>query len=94
MDIRLTEIAVNLKNHDFEACGNYKMDHKEAEKFLAVYNNLQETPEKTLKNIMQEINQVAETRELFGVEAPYVAVDLVEKILKTYMPARREKVDI
>lgn len=39
-DLRLTEIYVNLKNHDFESCGNYKMDEKEAEKFIEVYKLL------------------------------------------------------
>ena len=39
-DLRLTEIYVNLKNHDFESCGNYKIDEKEAEKFIEVYKLL------------------------------------------------------
>lgn len=94
MDLRMTEIAVNLKNHDFDACGNYKMDKKEADKFMAVYNNLKATPDETLKNIMQEINQVAETRDIFGVEAAYITVDLVEKILKTYIESMQEWISV
>lgn len=39
-DIELTEIYVNLKNHDFDTCGNYKMDRKEAEKFVRVYKEI------------------------------------------------------
>ena len=39
-DIGLTEIYVNLKNHDFDTCGNYKMDRKEAEKFVRVYKEI------------------------------------------------------
>jgi hypothetical protein len=39
-DIELTEIYVNLKNHDFDTCGNYKMDKKEAEKFVRVYKEI------------------------------------------------------
>jgi hypothetical protein len=39
-DIELTEIYVNLKNHDFDTCGNYKMDRKEAEKFVRVYKQI------------------------------------------------------
>ena len=39
-DIGLTEIYVNLKNHDFDTCGNYKMDKKEAEKFVRVYKEI------------------------------------------------------
>jgi hypothetical protein len=39
-DIELTEIYVNLKNHDFDTCGNYKMDKKEAEKFVRVYKQI------------------------------------------------------
>jgi hypothetical protein len=39
-DIGLTEIYVNLKNHDFDTCGNYKMDKKEAEKFMRVYKQI------------------------------------------------------
>jgi hypothetical protein len=39
-DIGLTEIYVNLKNHDLDTCGNYKMDRKEAEKFVRVYKEI------------------------------------------------------
>jgi hypothetical protein len=39
-DIGLTEIYVNLKNHDFDTCGSYKMDKKEAEKFVRVYKEI------------------------------------------------------
>jgi hypothetical protein len=39
-DIELTEIYVNLKNHNFDTCGNYKMDRKEAEKFVRVYKEI------------------------------------------------------
>lgn len=39
-DIGLTEIYVNLKNYDFDTCGNYKMDKKEAEKFVRVYKEI------------------------------------------------------
>lgn len=39
-DIGLTEIYVNLKNHDFDTCGNYKMEKKEAEKFVRVYKEI------------------------------------------------------
>ena len=39
-DIGLTEIYVNIKNHDFDTCGNYKMDKKEAEKFVRVYKEI------------------------------------------------------
>lgn len=39
-DIELTEIYVNIKNHDFESCGNYRMDKKEAEKFVRVYKEI------------------------------------------------------
>ena len=30
LDIRLKEIYVNLKNHDFDVLGRYKMDKNEA----------------------------------------------------------------
>lgn len=31
-----TEVLVNLKNYDFDALGNYKMDQREAEKLMKV----------------------------------------------------------
>lgn len=36
MDIEAKEVLVNLKNYDFDALGNYKMDKREAEKLIRV----------------------------------------------------------
>ena len=39
LDIRLKEIYVNLKNHDFDVLGRYKMDKNEANKFIDTYDS-------------------------------------------------------
>ena len=36
MTVKAREILHNLKDHDFDSCGNYKMDCKEAEKTIQV----------------------------------------------------------
>ena len=32
--LKLKEVYVNLKNYDFDALGNYKMDQREAQKII------------------------------------------------------------
>lgn len=42
MDIRLKEIYVNLKNHEFELLGDYKVDENEAKKFMDAVEDMME----------------------------------------------------
>lgn len=38
-DLQVKEVMVNLKNHDFDVLGAYKMDEKEAKKLLDAFTN-------------------------------------------------------
>lgn len=40
-DIRIREIYVNLKNYSFDVLGGYKMDEKEAQKFIEWFEEME-----------------------------------------------------
>lgn len=41
--IELKEVIVNLKNHDFDTLGHYRMDQKEAQKLMNALDDLIDT---------------------------------------------------
>lgn len=41
-DIRFRELKSNLKNHDFDVNGSYKLDELEAKKILSFIDEMQE----------------------------------------------------
>ena len=41
MDIRLRELLHNLKDHDFDVCGQYKVDENEANKVIKAIEGIE-----------------------------------------------------